>query len=236
MATAIQLKTLERDLKAHRNEYFNKNKKLENIEEATTRILVNAFLKDVLNYKELEEIKTEARISRQYADYLLEVNNKKEMVVEVKSFSTTLVEKHLKQAETYALSAPVDWAILTNGREYQLYKVILGKPVRSKKLFSIDISKPLKKTELEALWLLTRAARKNKKELLNYWGRLKTSDPDKMNKLLYNENVVKTLRKLMKIESNIVFSDQEILDALYEIITRKLDSIKPSSVTKQKIR
>ncbi len=237
MTTAFQLKALAAALKDHRKKYqkqFNAKDGSEKLDEASTRILVNSFLTDVLGYKELDEIKTEARIKRQFADYLIEVNKKKEIIVEVKPLGATLGAKHLSQVQGYALDAGLEWAILTNGKIYQLYKIILAKPVKEKLLFEFDVSMAPNSNSLEEIWLLSRAARKNKKELLNYWGRLQTSSPEEMSKLLYDEGVVKALRKQMKIKSGINFSDEEIIDSIYDIITKKLESTKPNSPTNNK--
>lgn len=237
MATSFQLKALAGDLKTHRQKYqkqFNNKDGTLDLEEASTRLLVNSFLTDVLGYKELEEIKTEARIKRRFADYVIKVNKKTEFIVEVKDLSSNLGAKDLSQVQSYALNAGVEWAILTNGRIYQLYRILLRKPVREVLLFEHDVSINPKSVGLDQIWLLTKAARKKKDELMNYWNRLQTSSPEEMSKLLYDEAVVRALRKLMKIKSRINFSDEEILNALHDIITRKLVSHKPASPIKTK--
>lgn len=46
------------------------------VNESATRIMVNYFLTDVLQYLELEDIKTEYAIRGEYADYVIQIKRK----------------------------------------------------------------------------------------------------------------------------------------------------------------
>src|SRR3989338_7603564 len=138
MATELQVKALEQNLKAYRKRYLKKQ--YEELDESATRLMVNSFLTDVLGYKELDEIKTEYRIRGEYADYVIQLARKKHFVVEVKSIQLDLNDKHLRQSVNYAANEGIDWIILTNGKQIELYKVLFEKPINSRKIFDFDIS------------------------------------------------------------------------------------------------
>ena len=47
--------------------------------------MINSFLTDVLNYAELDDIKTEFSIKGTYADYVIQLDKKRQIVIEVKA-------------------------------------------------------------------------------------------------------------------------------------------------------
>ena len=109
MLTELQKKAFVTSIKEYKSKYLIK--KHENLDESGTRIMINNFLSDVLGYKELDEIKTEHRIKGQYADYVIQLEQKdkkgtkikQHIVVEVKAISLSLSESHIKQAKGYAV-------------------------------------------------------------------------------------------------------------------------------------
>jgi hypothetical protein len=60
--------------------------------------MVNHILTDLLGYKSLEEIKTEYMIKGTYADYVVQIEEARHFLVEVKALSLALSNKHLRQA------------------------------------------------------------------------------------------------------------------------------------------
>ncbi len=146
---------LSRALNSYRVRYLNKQ--LENLDESSTRIIINHLLSDVLGYKELTDIKTEYPIRGGYIDYLIEINNKKLIVVEAKSIRVNLSTKHLKQAIYYAATVGADWIILTNARSLEIYKINYTKPLKVKKIFFIDFKKANPNTNYLTSYLTKRS-------------------------------------------------------------------------------
>ena len=134
MATEHQRAQLEKQLREYRKKYLGKNKPTD-MNESGTRISVNEFLQDVLGYAFGDEIKTEYAIKGEYADYVIQLKRKKHFVVEVKAMEIDLNERHLRQALAYASNEGIDWILLFNGRQVQLYRVIFGKPIRTHLVF-----------------------------------------------------------------------------------------------------
>jgi len=73
-----------------------------------------------------------------YADYVIQIKGVRYFLVEVKSLSLELSEKHLRQAINYGANEGIEWALLTNGRQFELYRVLFNKPIEGKKVFSIS--------------------------------------------------------------------------------------------------
>ena len=234
MLTNINMNILEKELKEYKKRFLNK--KYDKMDEASTRLMINFFLTDVLGYAEFEEIKTEYRIKGEYADYIIQVGRKKHFVVEVKSIELDLNEKHLRQAVNYAVNEGVDWVLLTNGSMFCLYKVLFNKPISTKKIFEYDLRKEKNvKNICKDLMLLSRKS-VEKKELEKYWKRFEVIEPAGLNKLLYHKSVISAIRKVMKQKSGLNFSEGDVLNALYEIITEPIESIRPLKPIEFKIK
>ncbi len=119
-----------------------KRAKRDRLNESGTRIIIDSILQDILGYK-LQHIKTEHRIPnrRLRIDYLISINEKPIIAVEAKHINQNLGERHISQATSYAYYMKLNFALLTNGIEWQLYYVI---PKRLKKyeyhhVFTLDL-------------------------------------------------------------------------------------------------
>src|SRR6218665_1299901 len=138
MLTALKQQKLLNSLKAYRKEFLDGS--LKELDESGTRIMINRFLSDVLGYKQLEEIKTEYMIKGTYADYVIQVNKTRHFLVEVKALSFQLSEKHLRQTINYGANEGIEYALLTNGKSFEFYKIIFAQPISSHLIFSLDLS------------------------------------------------------------------------------------------------
>jgi hypothetical protein len=107
--------------------------------EADIALTVANALRDVLGYKMLEEITMEHPIHGTFADLMVHVANAMRFIVEVKAASIELKDSHVTQVVNYAVNAPVDWVVLTNGTQWRAYKVIFGKPIDRKLVLEIDL-------------------------------------------------------------------------------------------------
>lgn len=119
MLTASKTDKMLVAIKDYKKRYLTKT--IGDLDESGTRIMINTFLTSILGYQELEEIKTEYMIKGTYADYIVQIDGKRHFLVEVKAFSLELSDKHLRQAINYGANEGIEWAILTNGRQFQLY-------------------------------------------------------------------------------------------------------------------
>lgn len=231
MATQKQLRDLKDRIKIYRRKYLKKE--FSSLDESATRIMTNSFLTDVLGYKELEEIKTEYRIKSEYADYVVQLKRKKHFVVEVKSIDIDINEKHLRQSLSYAANEGIDWILLLNGREVQLYRVNFGKPISTTLIYALNLTatEDYKKSP-ELIWYLTKNA-VEKGELEDYWKRTDALNVNSLAKLLYSEEVVKRLRNDLKAQTGIYFQVEDVAKSLCEVITNPINFPKPRLRTRK---
>ena len=229
MATAHQTQQLEKRLREYRKRYLTKQQNLE-LDESATRLMVNYFLTGVMGYVELDDIKTEYNIRGEYADYVIQLARKKHFVIEVKSIQIDLNERHLRQSTSYAANEGIDWIVLFNGKQIQLYRVIFAKPISVHKVFEFDLSDLATiKAASENLIYLTKAA-VAKGEMETYWKRFDALTPVSMIKTIYTADIIKAIRLKLKKKSGINFAEQDVLDAVHELITKQCEAVKPKNL------
>ena len=225
--TNAQKEKFIKSLKQYKSRYLSDKANLE-VDESSTRLMINYFLTKALGYEEIKDIKTEYRIAEKYADYVIQLGKKKHFIIEVKAISLDLTSKHLRQALDYAANEGIDWILLTNGRQFLIYRVIFKKPIASKKVFEFDLMKQDISKASESLILLSKKSIE-KKEMEDYWKKFEMLEPNRLNKIFYNKNVVNLIRKQLKQRYGIRFSDEDLLDSIHTIITKEIESEKPKS-------
>lgn len=109
------------------------------VNESDTSNIVNDILGDVLGYDKFFDVTTEYKIRGQYADYGIRIKDKIYAFIEVKAINIALNQNHLFQVASYAVHEGVDWAVLTNGNVWQLYRIQDSKPIQNILVTSIDL-------------------------------------------------------------------------------------------------
>lgn len=152
-------------------------------------------------------------------------------MIEVKSIELDLNERHLRQSLAYAANEGIDWILLFNGRQIQLYRVIFSKPIRTHLVFDIDLSDlaQMKKAAGELISLTKPAVTKN--ELDVYWRRFDALSSNTLIRTIYTQDVINAIRLKVKKTSGINFDNLDVLEAVHQLISRECkDVIKPKTL------
>ena len=212
-------------LKKYRRRFLVK--KNNELDESATRILINSFLTEVLGYKSIDEVTTEYMIRGAYADYLVQLKGKAYFVVEVKAMTKELSQKHLRQVMHYAADEGIEWALLTNGRCFELYKVIFEKPIDSRKVFSVDLlDEEQVKNGVECFQFITKALIQ-KKGMDHLWQRSSALDPSNISRFLYDKPVVNYLKRQLKKYFKTKVDEDDLYLAIKKVIEEPMESGKP---------
>lgn len=115
-----------------------------------------------LGYDRANEIETEVKILGQRVDIVLKRGEDIFLVIECKNTRTKLTPKVRDQAAGYATSLAAEWAVITNGHIWKLYRVI-PQPGRDPKFIEIfDVAlldeDGVSEEDAENLYLLTARA------------------------------------------------------------------------------
>jgi hypothetical protein len=79
-------------------------------------------------------------------------------LIETKAIGVCLNDEHLNQALNRAHNKSLDWAVLTNGQTWKVYKIIFSKPIDQVLIAEIDLLAVNPKTveEAKGLFMLCR--------------------------------------------------------------------------------
>lgn len=212
MPTQTQIKKLEGRLRDYRRKYLQK--KFHGLDESATRLMVNHLLTEVLGYDELDDVKTEYEIKGAYADYVIQLSRKKWFVVEVKAISIDLNEKHLRQSQSYAANEGIDWAVLANGRQIELYRIVFSKPIQAVKVLAYDLSDLTQVDDAAKLLIFLTKASVLKGEIEQYWKRHTALSTIPVAKSLSSVDVARVVKRHVKKSTGINFTIEDILVAI----------------------
>lgn len=221
MLSTLKFQKLNQSLKDYKKNFLDKP--LGDLDESGTRLLINHFLTEILGYKTLEDIKTEYMIKGTYADYVVQIAGEKHFLVEVKALSLNLSDKHLRQSINYGANEGIDWVLLTNGKEFHLYRVIFEKPISQELVFSLNLSdlSNLKSISEQLQFLHKDSVLKGGLEVL--WNRNTALSPKHLTKILFSSEVVNFVQKELKKIFNIKFEETHIEKALMRIAMEKIE-------------
>jgi hypothetical protein len=211
--------------------------KITALDEPGTRLVMSAFLTDVLGYAPHDEIKTEFMIKGTYADFVIQLNGKRHFIIEVKPFSLSLIDAHLRPAIDFGANEGIDWVMLTNGRIISLYKILYQKPTELRELFTIDLAdKAALKNSVELIHCVTREGIVGT-GLDALWNKHRALDPVNVAGMLYGAPVLNFLKKALRAKYKQKFFEEEIISAIDTIITSEMviQEVKKSKKTKSRV-
>lgn len=188
--------------------------------EADTRLFITDFLCDAFGLDKYKDLSTEYRVKGEYVDYGIRLDNDMIAFVEVKRLNTKLGPKHLRQVQSYALNEGVEWIILTNGAEWQIYHLSGGLPVSTDLVFMVDLLSELSiGQKSDALFSITREALKRGR-LNELWQAKRATSPTSLATVLLSPAVVDAVRKELRKTTGYMVSDDEIQRLIRETCLR----------------
>ncbi len=145
-------------------------------EQDTKNALIEPLLKVIGWPKDdLERVRAEYRHTAKSnpVDYALLSRGRPVLLVEAKALDAHVDEhKYIAQVLTYANMAAAEWAVITNGKRWDLYAVLARGDLRNKRIFSAQVSDPdfldwmawitpdrVEASELDRFWRLLVAER-----------------------------------------------------------------------------
>ena len=166
--------------------------------EGDTRLLVTDFLCDALGYDKYEDLTTEYQVRGEFADYGIRIDKQIVAFLEVKRVTTKLGTKHLRQVEMYAVNEGVEWVILTNGTEWQVYHLTGGLPVVIDLVMSVNlIDSTSANQKVDQLFYLTRESLR-RRQIDELWLARRATSPKSLATALLSEPVLTALRRELR--------------------------------------
>ncbi len=207
--------------------------KARDINESDTVLIVAAMLDEVFGFEEFSEITTEYKIKGTFCDLAVIIDGKVKYLIEVKAIGLDLKENHLKQAVAYGANAGIQWVVLTNGVDWEIYRIKFERPLGHKLLCAFNILdlKPRKKDDQEILFLLCKEGL-SKDVIEEYHEHLLSVNKFIISAILQSDTGLNMIRKgLKKVSPGIKVDTDEISSILTSDVLKR-DVVEGVSVEK----
>lgn len=159
-----------------------------------------------------------------------------EYLVEIKRVNTILSKRHLRQIGHYAIDKGCEWALLTNGKEWQIYHVSFDQPPQTTLIeswnilndelgdladkFNLICYKSIKRGSLNQIWINTNAL-----------------TPRNMLKTLLSRDSITLIRRNIKRTTGVAVSLEGVVGAIKRLLNQaalsEMENIKISLADKK---
>lgn len=182
--------------------------------EGDTRLLITDFLCDAFGYDKYEDLTTEYQVKGEFADYGVRIDKQLVSFIEVKRCAQTLSEKHLRQVQSYAVNEGVEWMILTNGRNWQVWHMTPGLPVIMVKALDIDLlGESTVAQKSDQMFYLTKEAWK-RHQIDELWKARSATSAKSIGAIIMSAKVVDEIKKELRRNTGYIADSARILDVL----------------------
>lgn len=166
------------------------------VNEPDTVTIIIDMLADMFGYNKFTEVTKEFAIRGTYCDLAVKVGPDVRFLIEAKAIGVPLKDSHIKQAIDYAANEGIEWVALTNGVQWQIYKVQFQQPIDKTLLFEIDFlqSNPRDPQIIEYFGNLTKEGFAQS-SMTTFYQQQQVTSRFSLAELLLNEQVLNALRK-----------------------------------------
>ena len=170
--------------------------------ESNTVIIITAMLSEIFGYDTFEEITSEIAIRGTFCDLATQIDKKIQSLIEAKAIFHELNYAHVTQAVGYASTKGIKWVVLTNGINWQIYKVTIDKSVDHEKIVEYDFLNidHHNQDHLESLYRLTKEGWM-KSALNDYYEQRQALSKYSIAAILSTDSVLSVIRKNLKLIS-----------------------------------
>ena len=128
------------------------------INESDTVLIVTDMLARVFGFDKFLEVTSEYKVKGTFCDLAVIIDGNVKYLIEVKAIGLDLKDAHLRQAVGYGSQHGIQWVVLTNGVDWEIYRIKFERPVGHDLLCAfnfLDLN-PRKKEDQEILYLLCK--------------------------------------------------------------------------------
>lgn len=189
-----------------------KRAKDRDINESDTVVIVADMLADLFGFDKYTEITSEYSIKGTYCDLAVKVGGNVQFLIEAKAIGLELKDPHIRQAVSYGSQHGIQWVILTNGVEWEIYNIKFEKPVTHELLTRISFLdlNSRKKDDLERLYLLCKEGL-SKAVIDDYLTHVKSVNKFVIGAILQTDNALNLIRReVRRVEPGIKVDIDEI--------------------------
>ncbi len=208
------------------------------VNESDTVTIITDMLDGVFGYDKYTEITSEQAIRGTYCDLAVKLDNQVKYLIEVKAIGLSLKEAHLRQAVNYAANLGIFWVVLTNGVDWEIYKIRFERPISHDLVCSFNFLElnGRKQDDQSQIFLLCREGL-SKDAISEFHQRVKIVNRFVIGALLQSDSVIDVLRReLRRIDPGVKAEKEELRPILEAVLKRDVIEGESSSKAKSLIK
>lgn len=193
------------------------------VNESDTVTIITDMLSDVFGFDKYEDITSEQAIRGTYCDLAIKIKGKIKFLIEVKAIGLNLKENHLRQAIGYGATHGIQWVVLTNGNDWEIYKIKFEKPVNYEEVCSFRFTdlNPRKQEDQAKVFLLCKEG-VAKAAIEEFHDHVQSVNRFMLGAIIRSDSVISTIRReLRKITEGVKVTDEEIENILSEEVLKR---------------
>ncbi len=155
----VPTKVSERLTKEIRNfQRVLKKAKDRDVNESDTVTIIGDILSNVFGFDKYSEVTSEQAIRGTFCDLAVKLDGGIKYLIEVKAIGMALKENHLRQVVNYGANQGIPWIVLTNGIDWEIYKIKFERPIGSELVCSFNFIElnPRKQEDQDKVFLLCK--------------------------------------------------------------------------------
>lgn len=209
------------------------------INESDTVSIIKDILSEVFGYDKYLEVTGEFAIRGTYCDLAIKIDDKVQFLVEVKAIGIDLKETHMRQALDYGANHGIQWIVLTNGINWQLYRIRFEKPINYDLVYSFDFTGINARGEKDRdnLFLISKEGlAKNARE--EFYEKVQSVNRFVIGSLMLSEPTLSVLRRELRKFSDGVKIDIDEIKAMVrsEVLKRELVEGEEAEAAQAKVK
>lgn len=186
------------------------------LNEADTSQRVFKVFEEILGYNPYEEISKELEIREKYADFAVKIDANIKFLVEIKPAAAILRLRHVEQCERYASEKNIQWVLLTNGVDWNLYHLTFGQGIEYETAFSITLTLDTIEEAAELIGLLHRSSVRSGGHDA-YWKQRSALSPKALGKALFFQGTLMFIRREIRRNEGILIDTEDLATAIHEL-------------------
>ncbi|MHB8836711.1 MAG: type I restriction enzyme HsdR N-terminal domain-containing protein [Candidatus Methylomirabilia bacterium] len=169
------------------------------INETDTVTIIKDVLAVVFGFDKYTEVTSEQSIRGTYCDLALKTDGKVQYLIEVKAVGISLKENHLRQAVNYGAGSGIPWVVLTNGVDWEIYRINVDQQVSQELLccFNLLAVNPKSEDDQAKLFLVCREGI-GKDAIEEYHDRMQSLNRFIVGALVQSDTVVAVVRSALR--------------------------------------
>lgn len=200
-----------------------KRAKDKDLNESDTVQIISDILADVFGYDKYSEVTSEIAIRGTFCDLAIKINNKFQFLIECKAVGIALKDNHLKQAIDYGANKGIPWVVLTNGADWEIYKIKFEQPISYDLVCAFNFVElsAKKEDDLEKLFILCKEGL-SKDHRENFYEKTQCVNKFAIGAFILSEPVISRIRKeLRSFSDGVKIENEEIESIIKQDIFRR---------------